>query len=345
MTGLPTVPVHDLQIHPRDRELIAGTHGRSIWIVDIAPLQQLTPATMAAKAMLFEPRTAFQWGESTINGGNPGQGLFQAPSPQYGASLWYRLTEAAGGQARIIVQNAAGDTLRTLTGPGQPGLHNVVWDFRGQGRPAPRIALSPAQVRDSIKTAQRMTRVLDSLEKAGAVPAPMMAMIRTSMQTGEPPAAMQAMFGGGGGGGGGRGGAGGGGFQERPGETRPMPSFAAAGGRGAGGGRGGPPGGEGADPAAGGAAGMMQALGPLRDALGDDMAALGLGFGGGGGRGGRGGGGNVLMNTGDYRITLVAGGTSMSRVLRIERVSGGDGGGGFGFGLDDDDRPLPGARR
>src|SRR5690606_16345627 len=31
MNGLPAVPVHDLQIHPRDRELIAGTHGRSIW--------------------------------------------------------------------------------------------------------------------------------------------------------------------------------------------------------------------------------------------------------------------------------------------------------------------------
>ena len=41
MTGLPTVPVHDLKIHPRDHELIAGTHGRSIWIVDIAPLEQM----------------------------------------------------------------------------------------------------------------------------------------------------------------------------------------------------------------------------------------------------------------------------------------------------------------
>src|SRR5690606_20101298 len=41
MTEMPAVPVHDLKIHPRERELIAGTHGRSIWIVDIAPLQQL----------------------------------------------------------------------------------------------------------------------------------------------------------------------------------------------------------------------------------------------------------------------------------------------------------------
>ena len=40
-TGLPTaVRVHDLVIHPRDRELVIGTHGRGIWVMDIAPLEQ-----------------------------------------------------------------------------------------------------------------------------------------------------------------------------------------------------------------------------------------------------------------------------------------------------------------
>ena len=321
MAGLPSTPVHDLLIHPRDGELIAGTHGRSIWIADITPLQQMTPQVMAAGATLFTPRTAFQWGESTINGGNPGQGTFQAPSPAYGASLWYRLGSSGGGQTRIVVQNAAGDTLRTLTGPGQAGLHNVVWDFRGAGAPAPRIALSPAQLRDSIRTAQRITRALDSLEKANAIPAPMLAMIRTSVQTGQPPAAMQAMLGGGGfgGGGGGFGGVGAGGFVERAGESPAVPSFGGAGGGrgGAGGGRGG-----GAGAGAPDAAGMMAAMGPLRDALGDDFAALGLGFGGGGGgRGGRGGGGaNVLVSSGDYRITIVAGSNTMSKLLRVEDV-------------------------
>lgn len=91
----------------------------------------------------------------------------------------------------------------------------------------------------------------------------------------------------------------------------------------------------------------MALLGPLAAALGEDMAALGMGFNGGGGRGGRGGGGgaNALMGTGDYRITIVVGGTTMTRVLRVERVSGGTGGGGFGFGFDDNDRPFPGARK
>ena len=38
--GLPTVAVHDLVIHPRDRELVIGTHGRSIYVMDIAPLEE-----------------------------------------------------------------------------------------------------------------------------------------------------------------------------------------------------------------------------------------------------------------------------------------------------------------
>jgi photosystem II stability/assembly factor-like uncharacterized protein len=350
MSGLPTTPVHDLLIHPRDGELIAGTHGRSIWIADITPLQQMTAAARAQKVALFEPKTAFQWGEQPINGGNPGHMLFQGSSGSYGASIWYRVSEAAGGQARIVIQNAAGDTLRTLTGPGAAGLHSVLWDMRGATRPAARIALSPSQVRDSIATATRVAKKLDSLEKAGAVPAAVMTMIRETMKTGEPPAAMTAMLGGFGGGG--RGGPGAGGFfNERPGETRATPSIvaasagAAAGPGGRGGRGGGAPGapGAGGAPDLGGAGGLQAAFGPLRDALGDDFASIGL-FPGGGGRGGRGGGGGTaLQNTGDYKVTVIVGGQTMSQTLRIERVSGGEGGGGF-FGEDEEDALGPKGR-
>ena len=62
-SNLPSVPVFDLKIHPRDGELIAATHGRGFWIADITPLQQLNTKTLAAGAHLFAPKTAFQWGE------------------------------------------------------------------------------------------------------------------------------------------------------------------------------------------------------------------------------------------------------------------------------------------
>ena len=60
---LPTIPVYDLKIHPRDHEVILGTHGRGIWIMDIAPLEDLTPAVMAADATLLSVRPVIQWRE------------------------------------------------------------------------------------------------------------------------------------------------------------------------------------------------------------------------------------------------------------------------------------------
>lgn len=37
--NLPTVPVHDLVVHPRDHELVIATHGRSIYVADIRPVR------------------------------------------------------------------------------------------------------------------------------------------------------------------------------------------------------------------------------------------------------------------------------------------------------------------
>ncbi len=51
--NLPNVPVHDLAVHPRERELIAGTHGRSAWILDVLPVQELTPAVRDTPLKLF----------------------------------------------------------------------------------------------------------------------------------------------------------------------------------------------------------------------------------------------------------------------------------------------------
>jgi photosystem II stability/assembly factor-like uncharacterized protein len=54
-TGMPArVRVDDLVIHPRERDLVIGTHGRSIWVMDVAPLEQLTPKVLAADAHLFD---------------------------------------------------------------------------------------------------------------------------------------------------------------------------------------------------------------------------------------------------------------------------------------------------
>lgn len=307
MTGLPNVPVHDLQIHPRESELIAGTHGRAIWIVDIAPLQQSDAQVAAKPAHLYKPRVAQQYGQAPVGGESTGNMLFQAPSPQYGADIWYHL-KSSTGPVRVVIQDATGDTIRTLNGSGASGLQRVTWDFRG--RPAPARPLSPAGIRDSIKNVTRMKTALDSVEAAGEVPKAMVDMLRNSLIGTGGMAQLMAQMGGGGGGGGGFGGAPGR-WVERPGEQLSPP----AGGRRAG---------AAAAPAAGAAPDQNQMFTVIRAVMGRQ------GFGG----LNRIGGGGAFVEPGDYLVSIKVGDAVLKQTLRVERASGG-GGSGLPFEMEE----------
>jgi hypothetical protein len=353
---MPTVPVYDLKIHPRDRELIAATHGRGIWIVDITPLEQMAgdsgTKVVADAAHLFQPKTSYEYGQGPALGASSngeGHQVFNAPSPPYGAEIVYRLGAGAiasasssgdndgnnaqpnagnppargqgqrgqrGPQAQILITNAKGDTVRTLTGPATAGLHRVTWDFRG--RAAPRAPLSPSQLRDSVIAARRMTFVFDSLEKAGTMPKPALDRIRQMMMSGD----LAGLFRGGG-----RGGAGSGAFVPRPGEGAVVGATGARGG------------GEGA--AAESADNPADALNAFPGGAQELQVLLrppgqqGRGAGG-GGFGGRGAQAPVVAS-GDYLVTLTVGGKTYKQLLRVDRVSGGEDTGGFGF--DDDHDP------
>ena len=133
MESLPAVPVHDLRIHPRDRELIAGTHGRSIWIVDIAPLQDLTAQVLADGAAAFEPAPAFQFGEEARGGESYGQAWFSRPTPGANGRISYYIGEevaeaiaAAAEEEEAAEEEAegedeAGEVAVVEAGPGGRG--------------------------------------------------------------------------------------------------------------------------------------------------------------------------------------------------------------------------------
>ena len=97
MTGLPTVRIDDILVHPRDNDLIVGTHGRSIWIIDdITPLQQMTDAVTAADAHLFEVRKATAWANDiTKANGLSADKHFRGQNPQGGTAISYYLKAAA----------------------------------------------------------------------------------------------------------------------------------------------------------------------------------------------------------------------------------------------------------
>ena len=125
---IPTVPVDDLAIHPRENDLILGTHGRSVWIADdIAPLTTLDASVFEKDVHLFPVRDAVAWRIYTHKG-NTGHKFFIAPNPPEGALL--HVYAKAEGDAEITVSAAGGDAVRTLKAELEPGLNRVNWDLR-----------------------------------------------------------------------------------------------------------------------------------------------------------------------------------------------------------------------
>jgi photosystem II stability/assembly factor-like uncharacterized protein len=98
--GLPPAPVHDLKIHPRDRELVAATHGRSIYVVDIGPLEQATDSMLNAPVTLFAVDPALLYNNRGAGGGvgSRGSKLFSVASPPPGARIALRIRGEAPRQ-------------------------------------------------------------------------------------------------------------------------------------------------------------------------------------------------------------------------------------------------------
>jgi photosystem II stability/assembly factor-like uncharacterized protein len=124
--NLPTVAVHELALHPTAGEMVAATHGRSLWVLDVTPLRQTTTDVLKAKTHLYQPLTATRWKQDPNRGRTNRRFAGQNPSP--GAPIYYTL---AGKAAKVSVKivDYAGKTVREFTGKTDPGLHRLSWDL------------------------------------------------------------------------------------------------------------------------------------------------------------------------------------------------------------------------
>jgi photosystem II stability/assembly factor-like uncharacterized protein len=150
MNNMPTVAFHDLVIHSRDGDLIAGTHGRGIWILDdISPLQQLTEDILDTTAYIFENRPVTLW-EDASRGGVRGTMFYAAENPPYipkrenvvraklinGGLLSYYLRSSHKDDVVIEISDITGMNKRTITASGKQGINRALWDLRFD--PTPR---------------------------------------------------------------------------------------------------------------------------------------------------------------------------------------------------------------
>ena len=107
--GLPPAPVHDLRIHPRDRELVAATHGRSIFVMDIGPLERATDTLLNAPVAVFPVEPALLYSARGAGGGvgSIGNRPFGVPTPRPAALIPIRIK---GEAARQIAGRPGADT-------------------------------------------------------------------------------------------------------------------------------------------------------------------------------------------------------------------------------------------
>ncbi len=129
--GMPTAAFNDLVIHPRENDLVLGTHGRGVWILDqINALQELTPEVMASAAHLFTIGPATQIRRAGRQA-HTGDIFYRGENPPNGAILDYWLgEEAEPGAVTVVIEDGVGGRVATVEGTGRAGMNRVVWDLR-----------------------------------------------------------------------------------------------------------------------------------------------------------------------------------------------------------------------
>ena len=135
MAGVPTIMVRDITIQKREGDLVAGTFGRGVFILDdYTALRDVTPQGLAEAARLYPLRDAYQYNELGQYEATWGNTTYQ--NTPYGALLTYSIGKAPSGDAKMAIQIAddEGKQVRRLELTGDrltPGLHRVAWDLRG----------------------------------------------------------------------------------------------------------------------------------------------------------------------------------------------------------------------
>ncbi|HEY3026181.1 MAG TPA: hypothetical protein VGJ55_08535 [Pyrinomonadaceae bacterium] len=143
-SNLPHAPVYWMVVQEHFNDLVIATYGRGFWILDdLGPLQQLNATVRESAAHLFTPRPAYRFRSSVVPvtmSDDPTAGQ----NPPYGAAINYYLKSAPTGDVKIRIEDAKGQTVRTLTGTKTVGINRVTWDLRGEQTKEVRLRTSPA---------------------------------------------------------------------------------------------------------------------------------------------------------------------------------------------------------
>ena len=168
--GMPTIPIRDITIQRRENDLIAGSFGRGIFILDdITPLRQFNKNIMSAEATLFPVKTA-HWYVQSSRVGSQGDAEWIAKNPAFGANFTYYITDKIkskkdlrkekekkgsaefpgwdaleeesrqdGPTILLLIKDANGNVVNTVTGTNKKGFNRVNWGLNYPSKSGERL--------------------------------------------------------------------------------------------------------------------------------------------------------------------------------------------------------------
>jgi photosystem II stability/assembly factor-like uncharacterized protein len=136
--NLPRVPVDDIQVHPRENDLILATHGRSVWILDsIYSIEQMNPKVTESALQAFDVRPAVMW-RMAHKRDFDAHDVFVGANPPAGAMIdFWSKAKPDLKDVKIAILNAAGKPIASLKPTAvDAGVNRIVWNMRTD-RPVP----------------------------------------------------------------------------------------------------------------------------------------------------------------------------------------------------------------
>lgn len=136
--GVPAAAVHYIEQHPKTNDLILGTHGRGIIIIDdISPLRELTSEVMA-KPLHFFASKPIEMNESSTFGGSSSETQFVGSNPSSAAKITYYLSKRhTFGKMTLDIYDEKNNWINTIAPGKQKGINMVEWGYNSM---APKVA-------------------------------------------------------------------------------------------------------------------------------------------------------------------------------------------------------------
>lgn len=161
-SNYPTVSTYDMTIQPRDHDLVIGTFGRSIWIMDdIRPLRALAqsgPAILNKTVHAYPAPDAYLFVRNEATGTRfMADAIFKGDDKARGAMITYSLkatskedTTLKSDTVRLHVLDKSGQVIRSMVTVGKKGMNRVNWDLRRKGTRTSSTPKPKKEVQDAI---------------------------------------------------------------------------------------------------------------------------------------------------------------------------------------------------